>query len=306
MGEREARVRFTKKNLTSVPLRSGSLEDTEIASLHDAFLTASRLTIYYENYIHKERQSGNKPMIMPRDATQILYEMRNQRVYICEEEHSGGTVVHAASMLWDEEIPVPSQTSPLGFDVGRFLEIGTQMSLLPGFNLQWTLTAVTLLEQFLLDPTGVPYTAIYGDNHPSEHNFLKNMHFSPWHSVPPTVERLRLHFLEEGGQEEIERGVKWFRPTLKALNESAVRIVDLIDNPKRKAKLTNEHTAGSSTREMHFTFDESQFQAIPLADIVLAARDIAKAQPDTFGRLRMFASRTLSEGFLQFSDQELG
>ncbi|GAB5461838.1 hypothetical protein [Hoeflea alexandrii] len=119
------RIVFTKKNIAAEPRRSSAAIDAHLKDLRDGVLTASRVSTFYHDHIDRQKTAGNPAMIMPRDATQILGQMRAQRVYICEERASNDDItIHAASMLWDEEYPVPFSSDPSGYAIERFLEIG--------------------------------------------------------------------------------------------------------------------------------------------------------------------------------------
>lgn len=293
MSAERPKVIVTKKNISVEPRRSNSLTDAHLRDLRNGVVTASRISTFYHNHIEKARLEGRLPMIMQRDAVQILTQMRGQKVYVCEQPHDDERVIYAASMLWDEEIPVPQRNADNRYNVERFLEIGTQVSELPGYSLQWLLTAIILLEQLLYDSTGTVYAATYGDNEVAGPNFTKNMHFVPWAHVPETVMALRLHHLDSAG--ELARGVKWFRPTLRTVEGAANLIVDVHQNPSRNAKAT-----GAPVPEIELRFDENEFQKVSYKELLELAHALIKNPPKSYSELKEFSSRTLSPTFLDF------
>lgn len=287
------KIFVTKKNISVEPRRSSSPTDAEIKDLRKGVVTASRVSAFYTNHIAKARLANRRPMIMQRDAVQILTQMRGQKVYVCEQPSENERIIHAASMLWDEEIPVPERNADKRYKVERFLEIGTQVSELAGYGFQWLLTAIILLEQLLYDPTGTVYAATYGDNDVAGPNFIKNMMFLPWEDVPETILALRLHHLDSGG--ELSRGVKWFRPTLRTVEGAAHLIVDIDQNPNRSAK-----GDGAQIPEIELRFDENEFQKVSYKELVEFAHALIANPPKTYSELKQFSSRTLSPTFLDF------
>ena len=130
-----------------------------------AVLAAMKIASFYEN--------NPTDMIMPRDLTQILRQMGSQVVFTLELEGGGEHTIVAGGVLWDLEWPTVSEDQSI--NVEQFLEAGTQQCILNGFNLQWTINAVTLLRALAHDPSGTYFTATYGDNESSITNFESNM-----------------------------------------------------------------------------------------------------------------------------------
>lgn len=294
MSAEKRKVLVTKKNISVEPRRSSSLTDSHLKDLRNGVITASRISSFYHIHIERARQANRLPMIMQRDAVQILTQMRGQKVYVCEHPGAEERTIHAASMLWDEEIPVPQRNADNRYTVERFLEIGTQVSELPGYNFQWLLTGLILLEQLLYDPTGTVYAATYGDNEVAGPNFTKNMHFVPWTNVPETVLALRLYHLESAN--ELGRGVKWFRPTLKTILGAAELIVDVHEKPERSAKTAQT----TPFPEIELRFDEDEFKKVSYKELLELSRALIKNPPQSYAELKEFSSRTLSPTFIDF------
>ena len=295
MSVEKRKIFVTKKNISVEPRRSSSLTDAHIRDLRKGVMTASRISEFYHTHIEKARQAGQLPMIMQRDAVQILTQMRGQKVYVCEHlNDQQERTIYAASMLWDEEIPVPLRNVDNRYAVERFLEIGTQVSELPGYSFQWLLTAIILLEQLLYDPTGTVYAATYGDNEVAGPNFTKNMHFVTWTNVPETVLALRLYHLDSAG--ELHRGVKWFRPTLKTIIGAAQLIVDVHEKPERTARTNGVPLLA----EIELRFDENEFKTISYQELIILARALIRTPPQGYSDLKEFSSRTLSLTFIDF------
>lgn len=220
--------------------------------------------------------------------------------------------IFAASMLWEQEIPVASPSSRPDaerYDIENVLEIGTQLSVLPGFNIQWIMTSLIILERMVYDPDGVVFAATYGDSVASAHNMTSNMHFVEWVDVPPALKCLRLHHLKADGDER--RGIKWFRPTLATINAAAELIVDLSENPRRTRVSRRGSGNGSSSG---FFFDASNIEAIeinldaaafqlPRADynsLLLYARRIATGKPTSLDELKKVVENyTISSSFIK-------
>jgi hypothetical protein len=164
------RLRLTKRKWPKENTRSTQLADPSTSAVVNAVIAAAQVSKFYRDHIAKARAARRTIYIMERDVIQLLGQMKNHRLYICEQVGTGEAAIHAASMIWDIVLPVPTASGE--FRCERFLEFGTQVSELPGFNLQWTLTAVGLLEELLLDPTGVTFAATYGDSDRAPLNFL--------------------------------------------------------------------------------------------------------------------------------------
>lgn len=285
------KIRLSKKILASAWRKSPAKAGWDSIELQKSIVMAQRVSEFYNSYVERETASGSRPMIMRRDVMQILGQMHNQKLYVCEQIKEGEPVLHAASMLWDDAYALPAAN---GYEVERCLEIGTQLSVLPGFNFQWTMTAITLLESFLFDPTGIVFAATYNNNDGSRENFLNTMKFVEWHDVPETIKALRMHHLEEEGD---GRGVWWFRPTIATIVAAAERIADLSDTPRRPAS-----PRGSG--EIDFTFNGAEFEVVKFEVILDVAREIASARPKTRSELAAFSS-ALGERFLHFTPDEL-
>jgi hypothetical protein len=239
--------------------------------------------------MEREKANGRPVNIMPHDAMQILGQMSNQKLYVCEQVEGPEPFIVASSILWDSVTPVPCEGGHRGYAAERFLEIGTQVSTIHGFGLQWVLTAVTLMEQLCLDPTGVVFAATYGDNHTAARNFEETMQFVYWKEVPATIESVRLHHLEEGGPAELARGVKWFRPTIETVIAAADLILDLDNNPNRQVKLGRAGPEAYPIHTLRFEFE------------------IANEKPKTLEQLRVAAAnRSVDPHFLAWPSVTAG
>lgn len=278
----EAAIKFTKKILPFETRQSKLRVDATMKELREAVVTASRVSAFYNDYIADAKAAGRAVNIMPRDAVQILGQMKNQKLYVCEKLENPDPTIVAASILWDDELPVPTPgRGHNGYSAKRFLEIGTQVSRLPGFGFQWVLTSFTLVEQLLVDPTGIMFAATYGDSKAAE-NFKGTMKFCAWRDVPPTLESLRLHHLEVEGQ--LHRGVKWFRPTAATLIAAAQLIIDLYENPVRKVKDT-QRASGYPIKQIQFHV-EAQFKVAGFDDILRYCRRLSERKPTTLAQLQ--------------------
>jgi hypothetical protein len=300
MGQPWVNITFTKKVLSVETRRSRVNTDADLRDLRNAVIAASRVSSFYETYIQKAKSLGRPVNIMPRDSTQILLQMINQKVYVCERLEEREPCIVASSILWDYELPVPSSGGHCGYAPERFLEFGTQVSTLPGFQLQWVLTAITLIEQLVFDPTGVMYAATYGDNEHAAENFSGTMRFAEWLTLPPTLESTRLHHLEDGGAAELARGVRWFRPTIETVVSAANLILDLHRNPNRTVKIASGKTAESyPVKGVHFSFDPDGFKLATFADILAFCRKISERNPRDLTELKAAAGNfSITDDFI--------
>jgi hypothetical protein len=106
------------------------------------------------------------------------------------------------------------------------------------------------------------------------------MRFIEWTDVPITLQALRMYDLEL--DRELDRGVRWFRPTLQTIVDAATRIVELCDNPVREAKIGRQGPDAYPIKRVHLEFDAPQFEreGRPFFDAFLAlARGIATSRP---------------------------
>lgn len=312
------KVIITKRNMSFDRRRAvGALDDEDPShkeSYQDKLVLAdwreaTRLSAFYENHVKQVRQRGEKSMIMPRDTLQILTRMRSKRVYVCEEEVVGEKKIHAASLLWEEDVPLPDPSQVLGFKVERFWEIGTQVSELGGYSLQWLLTAFTIFEMLMTDPSGVLYAATYGDNKQAPNAFLGKMKFEKWKDLPKPLEAIRFHHLETAEEDETSRGVLWFRPTLNTVREAARLIHDL--NLKGYMNASARSDNPGERLDIEFILQESlgkksesEIQRTTLDSIIELARKIVATPPMTLRELEALGTGTVSEDFFQLSDEE--
>ncbi|MFY0690775.1 MAG: hypothetical protein JXR14_02500 [Paracoccaceae bacterium] len=309
---------ITKRNMAFDRRRSVAAVDDEDPNHKESYQDkqvladwrqAMRLATFYENHVTKVRQSGRQSMIMPRDTLQILTRMRSKRVYVCEEDLGDETKIWAASLLWEEDLPLPDSTEKLGYRVERFWEIGTQVSDYSGLSLQWALTAFTIFEMFIIDASGVLYAATYGDNKQAPAAFLDKMKFQHWRDLPRPVEALRYHHLETGEEDETSRGVLWFRPTLQTVIEAAKLIQEINSFGYRT---TSERSAepgkkvGIEFAPQQSVTDkrESVIQRQTLDAIAELAAKIVSTPPATLSELRALGTGTISDEFLQLSEEE--
>ena len=236
-------------------------------------------------------------MILRRDVAQILRQMTSKNVLTCELV-DGDLKIVASSILWDnDEYPVLGPSG--GVEVKRILEAGTQRCIMPGYNLQWTLNAFTLLSSLFNDLTGIYFAATYGDNTASIENFLKNMRFVEWPTVPSTIQCVREHHLAKEGQ--THRRVRWFRPNVATVVASAQRIIDLVDRPEIKQK----REPGRKFQENEVDIPAIKFECDrPLARTVDDARQIAAARPKTLSELsKLMAGGAIDTDFLLNEEQ---
>src|SRR5262245_22708952 len=105
MPARPITLRLTKRNLPKEDRKSKQLTDTSTNAMLGAVIEAAKVSRFYRNHIDRCKASGDKIFIMERDAIQILGQMKNQRLYICDQLDGGTRTIHAASMLWDYVLP---------------------------------------------------------------------------------------------------------------------------------------------------------------------------------------------------------
>jgi hypothetical protein len=314
----ERKVSITKRNMSfdrrravgSLDERPSHKETYEERLVFTDWQEAMRLSAFYENHVNKVRQRREKSMIMPRDTVQILTRMRSKRVYVCEEVTKDERVIHASSLLWEEDIPLPDVNAPYGFRIERFWEIGTQVSELGGFSLQWVLTAYTIFEMLMTDASGVLYAATYGDNKQAPSSFLDRMKFVKWDNLPKPLEAIRYHHLESGEEDETSRGVLWFRPTLMTVLEAAKLIDDISTNgylvaSPRSAKPGERIQIKFAPQDNLSNDSESEIQRRTLESIKDLARRIVEERPSTISKLRALGTGTVSDDFFQLSASEL-
>lgn len=312
------KVIITKRNMSFDRRRAvGAIDDQDPShkeSYQDKLVLAdwreaARLSAFYENHVKKVRQRGDKSMIMPRDTLQILTRMRSKRVYVCEEEIDGEKKIHAASLLWEEDVPLPDPSQAFGFKVERFWEIGTQVSELGGYSLQWLLTAFTMFEMLMTDSSGVLYAATYGDNKQAPSAFLGKMKFEEWQGLPKPLEAIRYHHLETADEDETSRGVLWFRPTLNTVREAAKLIHGLNSKGYMNASARSENPGARLDiefipQESLSNKWESEIQRTTFNSIMDLARQIVDSNPMTLRELKALGTGTVSEDFFQLSDAE--
>jgi hypothetical protein len=226
----------------------------------NAVLKATEIYSFYKNH--------PTDMIMQRDVTQILRQMGSKNVLICELGAKDKRIV-ASSILWDDdEFPIVMPNGDI--EVKRLLETGTQQCIMPGYNLQWTLNAFSLLNALSTDATGTYFAATYGNNNHSIANFLNNMKFAEWDVVPSTVECVRMHHLAK--EKQTDRGVRWFRPNLETVVRAAQRIVDFIDHPIQPRKELRRSLESNEVDvvAIEFEYDRRLERAVHYARKILA------------------------------------
>jgi hypothetical protein len=293
-------IQFTKKLLPLEPRRSQQVSDVNMVDLRNAVVTAARVSRFYYDHIHEVRGAGANVNIMPRDATQILAQMKNQQLYICEQIDIPEPKIVAASILWELEAPVVSEDGFCGYEWKEYLEIGTQVSALNGYQLQWVLAAVTLLERLSYDPTGTVFAATYGDNAQAASNFLNRMRFVRWDMLPPTLESQRLGHIALDGADQLARGVNWFRPTINTINAAAELVLDLHENPNRSAR-QGFGGAVQPVPEITFEFHQPAFQLAGFDVLLHIARRIVAAKPQTLDALKEAVENlTVSDDFISW------
>jgi hypothetical protein len=260
-----------RRCVAEVALRTTS-QATPLASkdILDSVLQAMRIAAFYD--VHKSH------MVMPKDATQILRQMQSQIVFTCEidrPEAEGRVQIVGAGVLWDREWPTINSSGDI--EVCRFLEAGSQRVCLNGYNLQWSLNALTLITTLVSDPAGIYFAATYGDNAPSIGNFLNNMKFKEWNDVPRTLSTWRMHDLKVHHQEA--RGVRWFRPSAATVIAAAERIVAAADTPLMRSDKGTLLSAANGKPEQQVPAIELEYDPSVSKHILQSCRDIIKSKP---------------------------
>ena len=259
-------------------------------SVQDAVERALRMEAFY-----RENSDKTAGMILPKTMPEILHQMGKSAVFTCEIHSGFDRRIVAASILWEKKMLTIEPDGALV--MGDYYEAGTQFSILGGYNFQWILNAFTLLTALCLDPGPTFFTATFADNKPSMKNFRERMHFADWSPLPATWKCERESALRSINQ--AERGLCWFRPTLRSLVAAAELVVDLTTNPVRQR--SKPVLAAASAMPNVLDANEIKFHCEEklLNWIRREANAVATRQPKTFDQLCDALGYEIGPSFLQ-------